>query len=426
MVDIIPFKGITYNIDKIKKLELVLVPPYDVITTKMQRVYYDRHPYNIIRIIYGKDYPDDNVNNNKYTRAKEHFQRWQKEGIFIRSKKPLLYLYKQTYYINNKRRTRSGIIALVRIEEYNSGKILPHEETFESPKEDRLKLIKECGANFSQIFSLYSDPSNRIITLLEKSSIGSPFIELFYDKVEHRLWEIDDPLTIDITVRLMKDKNIVIADGHHRYEAALNYRNFMRKVHKEDYRDSMFNYTMMYLSNIYDEGLTILPTHRIISNIYNNCNFLDKIKEYFDIKVVKNEEVLEKNLLKEREHTFGIVYNKFYYVIKLKNYNIIDNILSDINPLLKKLDVTILHSLIIKKLLNIKEDDISYTKDSKEAIDIALKDNTKIAIILNPINPLYIMDIARANLRMPHKATFFYPKLLTGLVINSINSNYDK
>ncbi len=422
MVDIIPFRGITYNLKKIKDIQLVLAPPYDVITPQMQRIYYEKHPNNIIRIIHGLEYPEDTQDNNRYTRAREYFHKWLEDKILVRSENPLLYLYEQGYFINQERRVRSGIIGLIRLEDYSSGRIFPHEETFEGPKEDRFRLLKECKANFSQIFSLYSDPLNEIIKVAKDSAPPFPVFDILYEGVEHKLWEIGDSKAINKIIELMKPKDLVIADGHHRYEAALNYRDFMRTQLKRVTGNEGFNYTMAFLSNIHDKGLTILPTHRVIP--YNSEEFIKRIRGSFDIKRVKNEAQLKEELV-EGEYIFGVVCNGSYYIISLKDLELLDEL--DINPLLKKLDVTLLHLLIIKRILNIEDErGIVYTKDLRKAAEIALSRPDRVAVILRPLDPLSIMKIARARIKLPHKTTYFYPKLLTGIVINSLTDGYDK
>lgn len=264
MAQIRPFRGVLYNSRQIQDFARVVSEPYDVINSGQQEDYYRLHPYNIIRLILGKRYPGDNDKNNQYTRADKFFRDWQKQGVLRRDEKEYLYLYEQTFLHNHKRKRRSGFIILLKLEDFAKNTILPHENTFSRPVTDRLELLKTVRANLSPIFALFSDPqekTNKLISSYKKSH--RPYIALEKDGIWHKLWRLGDKQKIAALKKLLKNKQIFIADGHHRYEAALTYRNQMLKK-QGPAPGAAFNYVMTYLVATNDPGLAILPTHRAL------------------------------------------------------------------------------------------------------------------------------------------------------------------
>ncbi|HJO55471.1 MAG TPA: DUF1015 domain-containing protein, partial [Candidatus Scalindua sp.] len=259
MATILPFKGLRYNPEKIKDISKVITPPYDVISEKERDDYYELHPDNIIRLILSKDLPSDDQSNNKYTRSAESYDKWRKEETLKEEAKPAIYIYAQEFTLSDKKYTRRGFISLVKLEDFQTGEIYPHEHTLAKPKEDRMNLMKACNANLSQVFTFFEDEDAEISDLLHKMSEAGPDIN-FTDiyGVKNSLWAIKDKAVIEKLIVQMKDRALFIADGHHRYETALFYRDFVKGT--ESNEDSPADYIMMMCVSMEDSGLVILPT----------------------------------------------------------------------------------------------------------------------------------------------------------------------
>lgn len=443
MARIAALRGILYNPKMIGDPAMVMAPPYDVISPNLQDTLYERHPYNMVRLILGKVYPNDRPGSDRYTRASMRFRRWQEEGVLVRDKKPSLYYYTQTYMLEGgHERTRRGFIALVRLEEFKSGVVIPHERTLSGPKRDRLMLIEATRANLCPIFSLYPEPQRTINNLLEENTPGPPLYEVVDDEgVINRLWRVTNAKVIKMVVDRMADKPLFIADGHHRYETALRFRNIMRKRVKGFTGEEAFNYVMMYLCNMDDEGIEILPTHRVIHGIpgFIPRAFLVNCSHLFDIEEIRFDVTTEPGIRKafyqrveERgkgNHAFGLFVRGLdtYFILTLKDRDVMSNVFGDTIPeVYRPLDVTILHSLILEKLLGIsheaqeRQTNIIYTKGRDEALELVRKRGGQLAFILNPTRMEEIKTVATAGYVMPQKSTYFYPKPLTGLVINPI------
>lgn len=444
MAKIAPFRGMLYNPKKAGDLNRVMAPPYDVISLAYQDELYNRHPHNIIRLILGKTSPDDAAGNDRYSRAAADFKKWQEEGILLMDEKPAVYYYAQVYKLKDgRRKARKGFIALAKLEEFGKGGIHPHEKTLAGPKADRLKLMQACHANFSCIFSLYSEPQKTTNKLLEDCCLtGAPIIDVADDDgVESKVWRISDQEVIKKIVEMMSDKPLFIADGHHRYETALNYRNMIKDKIKGYTGKEAFNYVMMYFSNMDDEGMTIMPTHRIIHSIpkFNPKAFLVNCSHFFDIEEVKWDSNIEPRVRKEfykkveesgaRLPSFGLYINGIdsYFALALKQKDTMDKVFgSSIPDVFKSLDVTVLHALILNNILGISgaaqenQTNLVYVKGLDDAIEEAKKDDRQMAFLLNPTKIEQVKAVATAGQVMPQKSTYFYPKLLSGLVINPI------
>ena len=445
MAKIIPFKGILYNKEKIRDMKDVVAPPYDVISPPEQEELYKRHENNVVRLILGKESDSDTPDNNRYTKAKDSFDSWQKDSILIKDAFPSIYVYSQEYHLGEtegfEKKRRLGFIALSKLENFGEGKIHPHENTLAKPKEDRLKLMQHCNANFSSIFGLFSDPSKRIDSVLKDYMRHSPLYDLVDDAgMRHTLWAIRDNKVIQIITGVMSDKQVFIADGHHRYETAINYRNEMREKLPNFTGEELYNYVMMYFTNTNSEGLSILPIHRLVSNLSNfdKKKIIKKAGEFFNIEKLSLNESDEKTVkqklfsdMKERgkkEHIFGMYLgNDEYLLLTLKDEDVLDRLITNSrHPSWKKLDVTILHTLLIEKVLGISEKNlaeqknITYTISGDEAIKDVKAGKYQIALFLNPTKIEEVKDVAAAGEKMPQKSTFFYPKLITGLVMNKL------
>ncbi len=414
MVEIRPFMGIRYS-DEIE-IKKVVAPPYDVISEELKEEYYNRHENNIIHLILGRKYDGDTSQDNSYTRACAYFNKWLGEGILKVDMRPSIYILEQEYFAGDKKKKMQGIISLVKLEEYENGEILPHEETLDSAIKDRLSLMSTCSANFSQIFTMYSDHEGTVEGIIAEKTKEPPVSEVKIDSIISRLWRVDDPGVISLLKSEMKEKKLFIADGHHRYATALKLRDQMREKTKSD----AYDYTMMYYTNMESGGITILPAHRVLRRVNFDSSKMKKIQEYFEIDMVKHGEMLKKlKGLENSHHIFGMCYDGNCYLLRLKDENVMDRIIdSGKSKDWKRLDVTIIHSLLIDLVAN-GTDNISYVVDEKEAMRISEEKNC-LVIFVSPTRVEEVKKIALNREKMPGKATYFYPKLLTGLVMNRV------
>lgn len=427
MATIIPMKGLRYNASKVDVNEVV-TPPYDVIDANGQEGFYAQNPYNVIRLELGKVFPDDNEENNRYTRAAEFLREWIASGVLVHEDKPSVYLYEQEFEARGEKKIRSGFIAGVQANDYSKGEVLPHEETLPKHKADRLNLMKATLANFSPIFGLYADPDHNIEAALNKAK-GSrkPDAEVTDDQgVVNRLWVVSDENTVQTVVQQMATKKIFIADGHHRYETAVNFGKEMAAVGKHG-----FDYLMICLVNLYNEGLVVFPTHRVVKNIadFDLNVLLNKLSDDFNVEEITglslNEFITKLEVQGQSAHAFGLYSNNKYYLISLKDEDRLDKLaLEGRSAAWRRLDVSILHTLILEKLLGIgsqqraDESNLVYLRDdeaTKAAVD---NGSAQLAFFMNSTRVEEVTDIATGGEKMPQKSTFFYPKVITGLVMN--------
>jgi uncharacterized protein (DUF1015 family) len=424
------FKGIRYSEQYKEDMAKLTAPPYDVISEQQQKALYDIHPYNVIRLEYGLTQGDDEAD-NRYTRAAAYLEQWLRDGVLVQDKSPAIYVYQQSFAIDDGRRlTRTGFISLVKLEEFSKGVVLPHEYTLSKPKTDRLNLMRACKANFSQIFSLYEDSDAKVSRILE-DIIRQPADMDFVDGegISNKLWSICDQDAIKAIQHAMSDKQLFIADGHHRYETALNFRDEMRMITGKSDGEQPFDYVMMMMVAMEDPGLVILPTHRIIKNIkdLDKDTLLNDISSEFDVQAL-NVCSCEVSTVIEQHETdempFFVYYDgRRFYALQLKSWADVDKALPDKPRAYKQLDVSVLHSLIIDRLLKIDEYSaaqqtyITYTRDISEAVEAVKDGDAQLAFILRPTKIEQVKAVALAGEKMPQKSTYFYPKLLTGLVI---------
>jgi uncharacterized protein (DUF1015 family) len=409
MAKIIPFRGILYNVSRVS-MEDVLAPPYDIITPEYREALYMQSPYNIVRIDFGKEKSGDTEKDNKYIRANTYLTEWLKEGVFMRSGKPSFYAYEMSYTIHGIRKRLVGFLGLVKLEELGKGSIYPHECTHAKPKQDRLNLMRACEANTSPIFSLYKSSDGGISDILTQISSKKPSIESADISGDtHRLWQIDDPGAIESITREIAGKDVFIADGHHRYETAFEFSREMSEKQNPT-NDRPFDHVLMFLANMLDEGITILPTHRLLKDIPAHMDHM--LAEYFDIEPADNTFDIRKRL-SGRSRVFGF-FRKGSDVWHILTYK--GGSLSEIHPDLREIDVMVLHELILSKILHTSE--IGYEMDIGRALDKVKNGEYSAAFFLNPTRVEDVEKSALSSVRMPPKSTYFYPKLLTGLVIN--------
>lgn len=423
-IEIKPLNAVVYNQEKVD-INDVIAPPYDVISKKYRDELYERSPFNITRLILSDA-------ENPYTDAAQSFKSWLDKEVLIKCNKPVILYLVQKYNVNGTEVIRKGFIARNKIEDFSTKNILPHEFTMSGPKEDRLNLTKACKANFSQIFMVYSDPQKQIENAVDLSV--KPFIDTNDDNgVRNIVYKIEDSATINLIEKVLSDKTLLIADGHHRYETALNYRNFLG----ENAGDA--NYVMSYFTNL-DDDLLIYPTHRIITKWIEPYVLLEKVKKYFNVKDYTfngtDKQQVKKEFLQAIETSgkesisMGLYMknvNKFYLLTLKEDVN---SILDDYNvpDVLKSLDLTVLHKVILSKELGFTEEEqmsqngIKYIKVENEAFDMIDLGKAEASFIMAYPKIEDIRRISEAGFRMPQKSTYFYPKLLSGIVINPLQN----
>jgi len=437
IMEIKPFKAYRFNAKKVGDVGDCISPPYDVISPEQQEQLYSKSPYNIVRVIKGKDEAGDDGEKNKYMRAADYLQSWINEEVLKQDLQENLYAYVQDFEIAGMRVQRRGFIALAKLEEF--GKMVqPHENTLEPPKEDRLRLTKATEAMFGLVFMLYEDPQRVADSIIERVITGEPLIDFSDEqRVQHRLFMISKKEQIEAIRQMMKDNPCIIADGHHRYETALNYR----KVNT----NPAANYQMTAFVNTCHEGLMVLATHRLVKGVdgFTMEKLISQLESEFEIerfeydspqgKTDAKRKMLEamRTEFEKDGNAFGIYADDgTFYVAVLKNKNLMDGLVQDKSPAWRRLDVSILHKAILEGKLGIDEEKLAsanyvkYVKDTDAAIDesIAAVDNGdfQAAFFMNPVKVQQIREVAGAGEKMPQKSTFFYPKFYSGLTINKL------
>jgi uncharacterized protein (DUF1015 family) len=433
MAEIIPFKALRYDPDQVK-LEDVLTQPYDKITPEMQSKYYEKSTHNLVRIILGKAGETDTDAFNVYTRAAEYLHDWRSGGILKQDPDPGIYAYSQTFTVPGSRdlQERRGLIALGRLHDYPEGVVHRHEQTLSKPRADRLNLLQATRAHFGQIFMLYSDPSYGIEGLLKSKMDEDPDISLL-DEYEtlHRVWRIHDPALIHAVQQKMRDKKLLIADGHHRYETALAYRNERRAETRNTDPNAPHEFVMMTLIPMESRGLVILPTHRIVHGLldFDRERMLEAAGHFFDIDRIdlRTESRSATTLLGqagENGTAFVAVTRQGPYLMRARQ-DAIQHALRDLPPLQRELDVVQLHRVMLERVLGISEEairnqeNIRYERDAFEAISW-VRQGANVAFLMNPARIEQVRDIAFSGEVLPQKSTDFYPKLLSGLAIYAL------
>lgn len=424
MTNIKPFRALIYNQEKIKDISCVACPPYDVISPQKQEYYHEVSPYNLIHILLGKDIPQE----DKYERAANYFREWQKNQIFIQDKTPAIYFYSQQYSLRGEKRTRFGFMALLRLGDKSSG-VFGHEHTHSSPKEDRLRLLRQVKANLSPIFVIFPD-KKRVIQRIKEKYIQNklPFIDIINDeKTVHKVWRLDSPDILADIQDKMSGENIFIADGHHRYEVACAYKDEMQMNLGTITGDESFNYILTYFTNIESRGLTILPVHRLVKlNPQQDMPDLKmRLLDYFDVEEIKDKTKFFFLLNKagETEHILGMYKDRKYWFLRLKNIRMLDKIIDDKPREYRLLDVSILNYIVLKKILGLELQDkgvITFNPSAEELIEEVNANPAYTAFFLNPVKVQQLMAVALNGEKLPPKSTYFYPKVLSGLVINKL------
>jgi uncharacterized protein (DUF1015 family) len=434
-VELHPFRGIFYHPAHVEDLFALLAPPYDVISLQEREMYYQRHPHNVVRLIYGKDEPGDTPDDNCFTRAAQYLHTWLRQGVLQRDTEPSMYLCAEEYLLpDGTQRERQGLIALCRLEPYERGIVLPHEETSPHPKRMLFDLRSAVEANLDQVFALYADDSGKLQEILT-AQCQRPARLSFRDQdhMLHRVWAISEPSPLSEIRQVMADGWALIADGHHRYETCLDYQQMVRQSSPHTTGDEWFNFATMYLTNIHDPGLTILPTHRVLRGL--SPAFVQQLPvrlrdtcelEAFPCHTPAERAAQRQRLLDEMRrrgsgaHVFGLYTgDEVFWLLTYRGSSATQTPTAGRDPHCPALDVSLLHDLLEKVLgIEVREDTIAFTQDDAAAVDFVARQEYQVVFLLNPTRVEQIVQPATVGKRMPRKSTYFYPKLLTGIVMH--------
>jgi uncharacterized protein (DUF1015 family) len=433
-----PFCGVRYNPNKIQDLSKVVCQPYDRIRYGLQERYYDQHPYNMVRITKGKEEEGDRPDGeNVYTRANDYYRAWLDSGYLLRDGDPAFYVYRQTFALpDGTELTRRAFIGALELVEFEEGIVLPHERTLSGPKVDRLNLLRATAVNFGQIFMLYPDPDNHINAIFDAAVTGRPpdidVREMFEKDVRQQVWAVTDgDVLAQIVAEMAPKEGLIIADGHHRYETALNYRNEMRDKHPEAPANAAFNYRMVTLVSMDDPGLTILPTHREINNyqLKTAAQILADAAPYFEIKPMPDRAALEAAMIESgpADRRIGF-YDGSYHLLRLRNPETMNQIVPERAREWRLLGVSILHELLIERILGISKEkveakeNIDYHRDLDLALERVDAGEAQCVFIMNPTRIAEVKACSEKGEKMPQKSTDFYPKVITGLVAMPVSA----
>jgi Uncharacterized conserved protein len=420
MTEVQPFCGVRYNQKKVKNIRKVFAPPYDIISAQEQKELYAQHPANIVRLILGKISKSDTVSNNRYTRAARFFQQWLSQGILVQEDRPCLYLYAQEYLVDGIRKQRFGFIGRMQFAAKGKG-CLPHEHTLAKPKEDRLRLFREVRANLSPIFSFYLDKNNGVEKILKPFCAAKPLFD-FKDneQVRHRFWKVDDAKTINKVRGLMKKKQVFIADGHHRYEVSRMFHEEMKAAGRA--QEAHTDGVMMYFTGFSADNLCVLPTHRVVKGVSGLAQKVAALPDYFTVTKVSTLKELSARQKKASGFSLGMFYKSTFYLLLMKNRVLLDRLMRKSPAQWRSLDVAMLNTIVFEHIFALnaaeKEEKIQYTRDAQEAVKWVKAKKFDIAFFPNATKPEQVKNIALSGSRMPQKSTYFYPKPISGLVIN--------
>jgi len=424
LAEIKPFKGIRYN--KNIDLDKVTSPPYDVISPEEKERFLKLHPNNFVRLILGEELDTDTDTDNRFTRAEAYIDEWLASGVLVGDTLPSIYAYRQQFDMNGRACTVSGLTVAVKLHDYADKVILPHENTLAKPKSHLIPLLHETKANLDSVYGLYADEQGVLDELMERVMRREPDADAHdRDGVRHQLWVVSDFKEIKTIVDFMKDKQIAIADGHHRYETALAYSQEVKAKAGCSCGccEMPSNYAMMTIANVFQKDMTIYPTHRVLDNLSDDllAKLDDRLQELFEVQDSSKETIMEDM---KQGGAIGIYRAAKAQTIKLKHD---PGSLIEGSEASRSLELNVLHKLVLERLLGIDKDKlrdqshIVYTRDADEAISLVDSGQKQMACLLNNIDVKSVLDIAAAGEKMPQKATYFYPKLLSGLVLRKLD-----
>ncbi|MDO8735793.1 MAG: DUF1015 domain-containing protein [Thermoleophilia bacterium] len=440
LADVVPFRGLRYNPAVAPDLSLVISPPYDIISGVDQQRYHEKNALNAIHLDYGIELPGDDGKENRYSRAAATFRQWQNDRALLPDSKPAFYLCREEFLLGDgSTATREGFIALIRLADFSEGIVLPHEETASGPKQDRLRLMQATEANLSAIFCLYADPGQQVIGVLNKAATDEPAARVTDEAgTVHSLWIVDAPDATAAVNRLLSDKTLLIADGHHRYETALAYRD-KRRAAESPSEDMPCDYMMVYLSDLENTGQSILPIHRFVSGLSEETtrDLLQSLEESFTVEELTGSAAECQQQMTNAMDTAGDTQNIFgMYFVAAGTYHIltgrqsrpmISTEASSKSSAYRSLDIAVLDQTILSGILEIstggsnENASVRFVERTEKALSELNTPGLDAAFFVNPTSMEEIKSVAEAGEKMPQKSTYFYPKPVTGLVFRSFN-----
>ncbi len=420
MVDIRPFRAIRYT-RKAGDPKNLITQPYDKIDLALQREYYKKSPYNYCRLILPME-------DNKYELAQQRIQKWLGEGILAKDEEPAVFVSKQDFQLSGKTYTRTGLIAAMRLCSYGKNTVFPHEVTYKEPKADRLNMLRAVQKDLEPVFLIYSDPEKVTINFFAEITKTKPALEVENSfGVKHAIWRVTASQKLKLIQKAMENKKLVITDGHHRYESALAYRDERLKNGKWT-KDAAFNFHMCYMVPVQDEGLVVLPTHRLLREYELTDDTLKALKLFFTISdITPKVEALEFFLESHKtEHAFCVYDGSKAYSLLLHNYKTAYELVNANCPREACfIDVVLLRDVIFKLIMKVgklkMDENILYAESTRSALKKVDSGQAKLAFLVNPINPETVWQIAQKNWRLPEKSTDFYPKPVSGLTMMDIS-----
>ena len=423
MPEIRPFKGLRYNPETAGDMGTIICPPYDIIPPSMQQELYDSSEYNAVRLELPKE-------NDPYGAAADRLARWMEEGALMQEDEPALYPYFQTYTDpEGNTYTRKGFFCALRLHEFSEKKVLPHERTLSGPKKDRLNLFKRTRANISSIFGLYADEQLQADRAIEEFAANhEPVVDAAFQGIRNRLWKMTDPELVSTVQQVLLDRQVYIADGHHRYETGVNYRNLRAEEDPSHTGEEPYNFILIYLANIFDEGLIIFPLHRMVHSLeqFSPGGLIDTLSTNFEIRPLVGRDELKRYLENESSsHVFGVVTSAGVWGIRLKQPP--EALLGDSVPApLLQLSVVVLHELVLQRMLGITPEamrsqaNLIYEEDDRKVFDAVEKGDIQAGFVVKPTTVQQVLDISGEGEVMPQKSTYFYPKIMTGMVMHRL------
>ncbi len=434
MTDIRAFGGIHYNPLSVKDLTQVLCPPYDVISPARQQELYDLSDNNFVRIEFGRELPQDNETDNRYTRASVNLNNWLEKGILQEDSQPAIYVHDHRYRYGNREYCRRSITCLVKLEEWDKMVVRPHEGTFSRAKSDRLSILWTLQANTSPILALYDDTDNNVAVLVESATPKSSLLHAEYENGKsHNLWSIEDADVINNLKQYFAQQPLYIADGHHRYESALTYRR-ERRFGASESGEAPYDFVMMSLMEFNDPGLLILPAHRLLGGISrrNLTGLISGLESCFTVRKIPSgdrspDDVVKLLSGKGKNKVSLVLYGllpEYYLLLETREDITLNQVLPDLHAdYNQKLGVSVVDHLILEGIMGFTPEAIgsllSYTHDAREAVSLVQSQEYQLAFLVNPVTPTDIKSVADSGGRMPKKSTYFYPKMPAGLIFYS-------
>jgi uncharacterized protein (DUF1015 family) len=421
LVDIKPFKALRYS-KKAGEPENLITQPYDKIDPQMQNEYYAKSPYNYCRLILP-------IEANRYEIVQQRIMKWLEEKILTKDAKPSFFVIRQDFTVEGKNCCRTGMIAAVRLYAYGENVVFPHETTYSAPKLDRLNMLRTVQKDLEPVFLIYSDQQKETLRFFDQTVKSTPILEVkdSFD-VTHRVWQVSDPEKIGWLQKTLEPKTLVITDGHHRYESALAYRDEMRQKGFADV-DLAFNFHLSMLVPVEDDGLMVLPTHRLLTKIKLTQPMLEHIGKFFTVQEISHSASdVDKFLETHRnEHAFAVYTKQKAYGLLLKHKEMVyEFVSSKASKETKLFDVVILRDVVFKAIMKTGElkmdDDILYVRWTKAAVEKVDSGEAQVAFLVNPIVPQTVWNLAQMHERLPEKSTDFYPKMASGLMMMDIDS----